>query len=214
MGGVPKRPAFYVDTQICTGCKTCTVACKDKNDLPAGVRWRRVYEYSGGEWLSEPDGTFRQDVFAYYLSVSCNHCEQPICVEVCPTTAMTRGEDGIVTLDQTKCVGCRYCEWACPYGAPQYQVDRGVMTKCDFCKNELTAGGTPACVTSCPTRALTFGEFDDLIRDLGPTAQEAMAPLPDHGLTEPRAFFQPHNRSRPIGSTAGHIANPEETSDV
>ena len=125
MGGMPKRPAFFVDTQICTGCKTCMVACKDKNDLGPGVRWRRVVEYSGGEWLSMPDGTFRQDVFAYYISVSCNHCVEPICVEVCPTTAMNQDESGIVTVDQTKCVGCGYCEWACPYGAPQYQVESG-----------------------------------------------------------------------------------------
>lgn len=214
MSTAPKRPAFHVDTQICTGCKTCMVACKDKNDLGAGVRWRRVYEYSGGEWFLQSDGTFRQDVFAYYLSVSCNHCEQPICVEVCPTTAMTQGEDGIVTVDQKKCVGCRYCEWACPYGAPQYEGDRGVMTKCDFCRDELEAGGTPACVAACPTRALTFGEFDELTRDPNLGSQEATAPLPDHELTEPHALFKPHRKGRPAGSTAGSVVNPEETSDV
>jgi anaerobic dimethyl sulfoxide reductase subunit B (iron-sulfur subunit) len=211
---MPKRPAFYLDVQICTGCKTCIVACKDKNDLAPGVRWRRVFEYSGGEWCSEPDGTFRQDVFAYYISVSCNHCAEPICVEVCPTTAMTHDENGIVTVDQTKCIGCRYCEWACPYGAPQYHSDRGVMTKCDFCRDELRVGGVPACVAACPTRALNFGEFDELKQDLILDMQKAMAPLPDHGLTEPRAFFKSHRSSRPAGSTAGHIANPEENSDV
>jgi anaerobic dimethyl sulfoxide reductase subunit B (iron-sulfur subunit) len=214
MGAIPKRPAFYLDTQICTGCKTCMVACKDKNDLGPGVRWRRVVEYSGGEWRSEPDGTFRQDVFAYYMSVSCNHCDEPICVEVCPTKAMNQDEDGIVTVDQTRCMGCRYCEWACPYGAPQYRGDRGVMSKCDFCRDELQAGGIPACVAACPTRALSFGEFDELKRNPSLGSQETMAPLPDHGLTEPRALFKPHRRSRPTGSTAGRIANREETSDV
>jgi anaerobic dimethyl sulfoxide reductase subunit B len=214
MSNTLKKPAFFIDTQICTGCKTCMIACKDKNDLVAGVRWRRVYEYSGGEWHCEPDGTFRQDVFAYYLSVSCNHCEKPICVEVCPTTAMTLGEDGIVTVDSTRCVGCRYCEWACPYGAPQYLADKGIMTKCDFCKDELKDGGTPACIAACPTRALSFGEFDELKRDPGQSAQTAMAPLPDYGLTEPRTRFRPHRKSRPAGSTTGCIANPEENSDV
>ncbi len=214
MGGMPKRPAFCVDTQICTGCKTCMAACKDKNDLAVGVRWRRVVEYSGGEWLREPDGTFRQDIFAYYTSVSCNHCEKPICVEVCPTTAMRRGTDGIVTVDRAKCVGCRYCEWACPYGAPQYWADRGVMTKCDFCRDELKAGGVPACVAACPTRALTFGEFDELKRDSSAGEQNATAPLPDRVLTEPAALFKPHKKSRPTGSTAGRIANPEENSDA
>lgn len=190
------------------------VACKDKNDLPAGIRWRRVYECGGGEWFLQSDGTFRQDVFAYYLSVSCNHCEQLICAEVCPTTAMTQGEDGIVTVDQKKCAGCRYCEWPCPYGAPQYEVDRGVMTKCDFCRDELEAGGTPACVAACPTRALSFGEFDELTRDPNLGSQEATAPLPDHGLMEPHALFKPHRKGRPAGSIAGSVVNPEETSDV
>jgi anaerobic dimethyl sulfoxide reductase subunit B len=214
MGGTPKKLAFYVDTQTCTGCKTCMVACKDKNDLPDGVRWRRVYEYSGGEWFSEADGTFRQDVFAYYLSVSCNHCEKPICVEVCPTTAMNLGQDGIVTVDQKKCVGCRYCEWACPYGAPQYLADKGVASKCDFCKDELEAGGTPACVAACPTRALTFGDFDEKRCDGDFPVKGAFAPLPNRCLTEPRASFAPHKKCRPVGSQAGHIANAEENKDV
>ena len=73
-----KRSAFVLDVQICTGCKTCMVACKDKNDLEDGIRWRRVVEYCGGQWLAMPDGTFKQDVFGYYISVSCNHCADPI----------------------------------------------------------------------------------------------------------------------------------------
>lgn len=212
MGHMPKRPAFYLDTQICTGCKTCMVACKDKNDLGPGVRWRRVVEYSGGEWLPMPDGTFRQDVFAYYISVSCNHCVEPICVEVCPTTAMNQDESGIVTVDESKCMGCKYCEWACPYGAPQYQVESGRMSKCDFCRDELKAGGIPACVAACPTRALRFGEFDELQQDSG--GQKAIAPLPDQGLTEPGAVFMPHKMGKPINSKAGCIANPEENRDA
>jgi anaerobic dimethyl sulfoxide reductase subunit B (iron-sulfur subunit) len=211
MGRMPKRPAFYLDTQICTGCKTCMVACKDKNDLGPGVRWRRVVEYSGGEWLPMSDGTFRQDVFAYYLSVSCNHCAEPICVEVCPTTAMNQDESGIVTVDETKCIGCKYCEWACPYGAPQYQVESGRMSKCDFCRDELKAGGVPACVAACPTRALRFGEFDEFLQDSG--GQKTTAPLPDHGWTAPSAVFKPHRSGKAVNSVAGSIANPEENRD-
>jgi anaerobic dimethyl sulfoxide reductase subunit B len=207
MGTMPKKPAFHVDTQICTGCKTCMVACKDKNDLPDGVRWRRVYEYAGGEWLVDPDGTFRQDVFAYYLSVSCNHCERPICVEVCPTTAMAQGKDGIISVDEKKCVGCRYCEWACPYGAPQYRADKGVMSKCDFCRDDVKEGLSPACVAACPTRALTFGEFDESVR-------AGLAPLPDEKLTHPHTLFAPHRRGKPQGSTAGSVVNPEENKDA
>ena len=102
-----KRPAFHIDTSRCTGCKTCMVACMDKHDLPEGVLWRRVTEYVGGEWTARPDGTYTQNIFGYYLSIGCNHCQNPICVRSCPTTAMHKGKDGIVSVDHAKCVGCR-----------------------------------------------------------------------------------------------------------
>jgi anaerobic dimethyl sulfoxide reductase subunit B len=209
---MPKKPAFCLDTQICTGCKTCMIACKDKNNLDTGVLCRRVYEYSGGEWLPLPDGTFRQDVFAYYISVSCNHCSRPICVEVCPTGAMNQDINGIVTVNESRCMGCRYCEWACPYGAPQYRVESGCMTKCDFCRNELETGGVPACVAACPTRALSFGERDGL--EAKQNKNETFAPLPNEELTEPSTFFRPHSRSKPVDSPAGQIANLEEIDGV
>ena len=212
MGHILERPAFYLDTQICTGCKTCMVACKDKNDLAPGVRWRRVVEYTGGEWLIMPDGTYTQDVFSYYISVSCNHCAEPICVEVYPTAAMNQDEQGIVSIDPVKCMGCGYCEWACPYSAPQYLADSGQMSKCDFCRDELKAGSVPACVAACPTRALQLREFDELQQEFN--GQQAIAPLPDHAMTAPRAIFKPHKMSKSIYSTVGHIANPEETKDA
>jgi anaerobic dimethyl sulfoxide reductase subunit B (iron-sulfur subunit) len=171
-----------------------------------------VVEYSGGEWTVLPDGTFRQDVFAYYLSVSCNHCSEPICVEVCPTTAMHQDENGIVSVDQAKCMGCGYCKWACPYDAPQMQPDTGRMSKCDFCRDLLESGGQPACVAACPTRALRFGELDKLQTEAG--AGRVMAPLPDGAYTEPNMVFKPHRFSRPLDSTAGWIANPEENKDA
>ena len=209
---LPNRPAFYLDTQICTGCKTCVVACKDKNDLDPGVRWRRVVEYTGGEWLRMPDGTYRQDVFSYYISVSCNHCSEPICVEACPTAAMNQDQNGIVSIDQSKCMGCGYCGWACPYSAPQYQASSGQMGKCDFCRDELKAGKAPTCVAACPTRALTFGEYDVLQPEKG--GQNVIAPLPDHELTAPMALFKPHKLSKPLNSPVGQIANPEEIMDA
>ena len=212
MGNLLKQPAFYMDSQICTGCKTCMVACKDKNDLPDGVRWRRVVEYSGGEWMPLPDGTFGQDVFAYYLSVSCNHCTEPICVEVCPSTAMDQDENGIIIVDQAKCMGCKYCQWACPYDAPQYRTDTGRMSKCDFCIDEIAIGNDPACVAACPTRALTIGELDELQK--GSEGRAVFAPLPDPVYTTPGAVFKPHRLSKPGNSKIGTIANPEENKDV
>ena len=211
MGFLWKRPVFCLDVQICTGCKTCMVACKDKNDLPAGVRWRRVVEYCGGRWLALPDGTFRQDVFGYYISVSCNHCDRPICVEACPTGAMNQDEHGIVSVDQSRCMGCRYCEWACPYSAPQYNPDTGRMSKCDLCRDQLEAGGMPSCVASCPTRALTLVEFDE--SRSGESPHRPIAPLPDEAYTAPVTLIRPHKQGKPVDSQAGFIANPEENRD-
>jgi len=207
-----KRPAFYLDTQICTGCKTCMVACKDKNDLDLGIRWRRVVEFTGGEWTRFPDGTYAQNVFAYYISVSCNHCRDPICVQSCPTTAMQQDEYGVVSVDQDTCVGCRYCEWGCPYSSPQFDAKRGKMTKCDFCMDLLLEGGIPACVASCPTRALQFGELDELEEKYG--SDMIIAPLPRSSLTEPCSIYGSHKNARPRETAAGFIANPEEVKDA
>jgi anaerobic dimethyl sulfoxide reductase subunit B (iron-sulfur subunit) len=206
-----QRPAFFLDTQICTGCKTCMVACRDKNDLPAGVRWRRVVEFAGGDWLRLADGTFSQNVFAYYISVSCNHCREPICVQACPSTAMNQDDHGIVTVDPQKCLGCRYCEWACPYSAPQFDEALGQMTKCDFCREEIERGGVPACVAGCPTRALQFGEFDWLAARCG--SSQLMAPLPPTVLTEPNFILEPHRDTQPGQTRIGGICNPEEVRD-
>ena len=207
-----KKPAFFLDVQICTGCKTCMIACKDKNGLPMGVRWRRVVEFAGGDWVCLADGTFSQNVFAYYISVSCNHCRDPICVQTCPSTAMNQDDHGIVSVDPLKCLGCRYCEWACPYSAPQFDEDLGQMTKCDFCREELESGGVPSCVAGCPTRALQIGEYDELTARHGPSP--SMAPLPPAALTEPNFILEPHRDAKPGQTRTGALCNPEEVKDA
>ena len=199
---------FYFNATVCTGCKACQVACKDKSDLPVGVNWRRVAEYTGGEWVTNPDGTVEQNVFAYYTSIACNHCTNPICVEVCPTQAMHQREDGIVMVDESKCIGCRYCEWACPYAAPQFNEEVGVMTKCNFCYDYLDEGKSPACVAACPSRALFFGDIDELRAEHGELAE--IAPLPPADITEPNLVIEPHHNAKPIGSPSGKLINPEE----
>lgn len=203
-----KRPAFHIDLKTCTGCKTCMVACKDKHDLPEGVKWRRVTEYSGGTWVRQTDGTFAQDVFGYYMSISCNHCEDPICVRSCPTTAMHKDEYGIVKVDHTKCVGCRYCEMACPYRAPQFNPQLGMMTKCDFCEDFQLQDKSPACVAACPCRSLTFGEYDDLKARFGDST--TVAPLPDPSITRPSLVVTPGRTAKAASSDRGRIRNPEE----
>jgi anaerobic dimethyl sulfoxide reductase subunit B (iron-sulfur subunit) len=188
---------FAFDASACSGCKACQAACKDKHQLPVGVLWRRVYEVTGGGWTREGE-TWTSDVFAYHLSVACNHCERPICVEVCPTEAMHRRADGIVAVDQSKCVGCQYCSWACPYDAPQYDRANGHMTKCDLCADELAAGRPPACVAACPMRVL------DVLESEGETA--SIPPLPDESLTRPVVRVKPH-QSAP---RSGVLGNAEE----
>lgn len=207
-----KSPAFFIDMQICTGCKTCMVACKDKNDLDPGIRWRRVYEFSGGDWVAGTDGTFTQNVFAYYISIGCNHCKDPICVEVCPSRAMHGNESGIVLIDSKKCIGCCYCEWACPYSAPQLDVSKGIMTKCDFCQDEIQEGKSPCCVDACPTRALSFGDYDELIKLHGKQALIAPLPLPE--ITCPNLIITPPKQAGSLNNTSGLIQNPEEVKDV
>ncbi|NLI17584.1 MAG: dimethylsulfoxide reductase subunit B [Actinomycetales bacterium] len=198
---------FHFDQTLCTGCKACVTACKDKHDLPVGVSWRRVVEYSGGTWQVQGD-TFTPNIFTYYTSISCNHCEDPICVRVCPTTAMSQREDGTVWVDETKCVGCRYCEWACPYSAPQFNPATGHMSKCDLCFDYREQGQDPACVAACPSRALDWGPIDELRERYGDVAD--IEPLPDPSITLPRLVITPHRNAQPSGMGTGFIANPQE----
>lgn len=190
-----KRLAFYFDSSACSGCKTCQMACKDKNDLAPGQVWRRVYEISGGGWRQQ-GSAWQQDVFAYNLSMSCNHCEDPICVKNCPTQALFKRADGIVQIDQGLCIGCQYCSWVCPYGALQFNPEKGVMGKCDFCADYIDEGKNPSCVDACPMRALDFGDYTDLLQKYGPSDQ--VYPLPDVAITGPSICIKAHpNADKP-----------------
>jgi anaerobic dimethyl sulfoxide reductase subunit B (iron-sulfur subunit) len=196
---------FFVDSAKCSGCKTCQVACKDTNDLDLGLRYRRVYEYGGGNWVAE-GGAWRQETFAYYLSIACNHCDDPVCVSGCPTGAMhKRPEDGLVVVNGDVCVGCRYCEMRCPYGAPQFDPKAKCMRKCDGCLDRLEHGLRPICVDSCPQRALDFGPIEELRAKYG--AENEIAPLPSHNLTHPNLVVKPHPTARPTGDLEGQVQN-------
>jgi anaerobic dimethyl sulfoxide reductase subunit B (iron-sulfur subunit) len=122
---------------------------------------------------------------------------------------MFKAEDGTVQIDEEKCIGCRYCEWACPYGAPQFNEEAGVMTKCNFCQDLIAKGEQPACVSSCPMRALDFGEIDALRSKYGGTAE--IEPLPVWGITKPALVISPHRWAKRSGDGTGRILNlPEE----
>jgi anaerobic dimethyl sulfoxide reductase subunit B (iron-sulfur subunit) len=200
------RYAFYFDSSGCSGCKACQVACKDRNGLEVGLLWRRVYEVSGGSWERQGEA-WQQDVYAYNLSVACNHCERAVCAEACPTQAIQQREDGIVLIEAQRCIGCKYCSWACPYGAPQYDWRTKSMTKCTFCVEDVEAGLAPACVSACPLRVLDFGDQAELEQG---QAIRSVAPLPEGEMTGPAMFIQPHRDASRAEQPPGRVANREE----
>ncbi len=201
------RYGFYVDLGSCIGCKACQIACKDKNRLDAGILWRRVVEVSGGDWVKHGH-IWIENTYAYFMSTACMHCEQPICLEVCPTRAVYQRDDGIVLIDQDRCIGCRYCEWACPYGAPQFDESAGVMTKCNLCCDDIDQGKSPACVSACQMRVLEFGEVEELRSRYG--SLDDVFPLPNRTLTRPSTVFSPHRDTVRTHAEAAHISNREE----
>lgn len=199
---------FYFDSERCTGCKTCELACKDYKDLGTEVNFRRIYEYTGGQWNQQADGCWHQNIFAYYMSISCNHCTDPACTKVCPTGAMHKNEDGFVIVNEETCIGCRYCHMACPYDAPQYDAQKGHMTKCDGCYSRVKSGQKPICVDACPLRALDFAPIDELRAKYG--EQASIAPLPPSDITHPNLVVKPNKNARPSGDITGFLGNPRE----
>lgn len=175
---------FFVNTDICTGCKACMTSCFDRNDLEVPAKFRKVYEFGGGEWTADEAGAFTATAFTYYASMTCGHCESPACVANCPTGAMIkRDEDGIVYVDESVCIGCGTCANACPYGAPKVSEERGVTSKCNFCMDYLDEGGRPACVDACLMRCLDFGDIAELREKYGDACD--VAPLPSSSETRP-----------------------------
>ena len=196
------QKGFYIDLTRCAGCRTCSVACADLNNTPVGLNLRRVIEFEGGSWKKSAEGTWRQDVFAYYVSIGCNECADPACVKVCPTKAhFKRAEDGLVVIDREKCIGCGMCARACPYGVPQLDAKRGKMLKCDGCVARTSRGMMPVCVESCPERALEFGDIEELRRKHG--LVDSVAPLPDAGITKPSIVIKPCRTAKPAGFEGG-----------
>ncbi len=184
-----KQLAFHVDVSVCIGCKACQVACKDKNDLEVGRLFRQVREVAGGGWTQR--GPFWEpNVFAYNVSTACMHCQNALCLEVCPTGATFKRADGVVMVDQDVCIGCRYCEWACPYGARVYNETTKTVTKCNMCADLLDQGEQPACVAACPMRALEVAELSELQAKYG--ALDQLFPLPDADITRPAVVFTAH----------------------
>jgi anaerobic dimethyl sulfoxide reductase subunit B (iron-sulfur subunit) len=113
-----------------------------------------------------------------------------------------------VLIDGDKCMGCRYCEWACPYSSPQFDEVSGTMSKCHFCFDSIDKGDPPVCVSACPQRALDFGELSDLMKKYSGT--NSVHPLPDPALTEPALVITPHKDAKRAREHKARIANREE----
>lgn len=174
---------FYFDMASCIGCKTCQVACKDKNDLPMGNLFRQVHSYEVGSY---------PQVQAYHWSAACNHCEEPACVNNCPTGAMYKSEEGPVLHDDTLCIGCQTCVNSCPYSVPQYIEETGKAGKCDSCVAFRKNGKNPVCVDACVMRCLDFGDLDELREKYkDQDLVNELPAMPGAAMTNPNILIHP-----------------------
>ena len=148
---------FSFDIARCSGCMACMVACFDQNDMPGnGSTYRHVSKIETGAYPI---------VNIQYVSLACMHCGKAPCISVCPTKAICKSpEKGIVTVNQEVCIGCHFCATVCPFGAPQFP-EGTLMTKCDLCVARMESGLEPACVRTCPTKALGFGTMEKLTEE-------------------------------------------------
>lgn len=152
MANLQRRFAIVIDSKKCINCKGCNVACRAQNNVPLPLSRNRINE--------ETRGTFPK-LLAAFEPEQCHHCEHAACVRVCPTGASYQRPDGIVAINDSDCVGCRYCVIACPYEARFFRADRGVVEKCDMCAKRIDRGEVPACVETCPGKVRAFGDIND-----------------------------------------------------
>lgn len=143
---------FYIDNKGCYGCMTCSMACITTR-IPGN---RATYMRRVADILLDERQAYS------FLSMSCNHCEEPACLANCPVGAYEKLDNGIVKQDHQLCIGCQTCVRACPYAAPVYDEEEGKTYKCDMCYELQEQGELPACVQACPGANLAVGDMDDL----------------------------------------------------
>lgn len=172
-----KKLGFLVDMDRCIGCSACALACKNEYQQDPYIRWRKVYFM--------PDDTFEQPL-RVSVSLSCNHCDQPACMNACPAGAYEKREDGIVLHDDEKCIGCKMCLLACPYRVPSYNDRTGKVEKCHMCAKRQDDGLEPACVEGCPMDAIRVVDLSEGEPD---HSVNAIPGFPDAAITKPAARF-------------------------
>ena len=182
-----KQLAFFVDVRRCIGCFSCAMACKNQYHQPTGVKWRDVFP------ISEE---FYPHLESAHLTLACNHCESPSCLPVCPADAIYKREkDGVVVLEQEKCINCGNCIQACPYDAPKLNPEVEKAEKCNFCFQRLDAGKPAACVQGCPTRAL---QMVDLAKFKAPDTRKYIAEFPRLPRLNPSIRFRPPQKPKMV----------------
>jgi Fe-S-cluster-containing dehydrogenase component/DMSO reductase anchor subunit len=175
--GPGEQYAFEVDLDACSGCKACVAACHNLNGLEEGETWREVGLLVGGT---------RREPVAQHVTTACHHCLEPGCLAGCPVLAYDKDPlTGIVRHLDDQCIGCQYCVLMCPYEAPKYSAKKGIVRKCDMCRQRLKVGEAPACVQSCPNEAIRIS----LVSTKPTTIAPLLPAAPDSAITKPTTRF-------------------------
>jgi molybdopterin-containing oxidoreductase family iron-sulfur binding subunit len=218
------RYGMVIDLDRCMGCHSCTVACRQENATPPGIRWTKVVQVDEGEY---------PNVRRTFVPRGCMHCGSPPCVDVCPTGASYKRRDGLVLVDHSSCIGCKACMVACPYEARHYMEQpagyfagsvtafesarrpdehpQGTVGKCTFCVHRLEKGLQPACIDTCPAHARFFGDLDDPASEVHRLSKDPRAsqPSPEWG-TDPSVYYLlPYVRDSDCGDADSGNADRE-----
>ena len=174
------RYGMLINTKKCVGCYACRMACQMINKLEPEEAFISYKEIEQGTYPS---------VYAETVPVQCMHCENAPCQQVCPTHATYTTDSGVVLVDEEKCIGCKYCMAACPYGV-RIQIEKtGVIEKCRFCWYEGEPGNPPACVGTCITNARIFGDLDDPNSEINQAIARYNAQPLASDLTESKIYY-------------------------
>lgn len=181
--------AILTDTTLCTGCETCVHACKQEYQLGPDRPWRwrrKIDDLSSTRFctiIRQPGNVF--------VRQQCRHCHEPACASACIVGALKKEKTGAVTYDPERCMGCRYCMMACPFGVPRYSWEEVVplVTKCILCHPRIKEGKQPACTEACPYGATIFGTRADMIAEANRRIESSPGKYyTPPGATEPRLY--------------------------